>query len=247
MKIDRIGIIVAASLWASVASSQTVQIVTEDGYPLQYMQGQRIVGAGTELVERVMKQAGLTYTIQMYPWARAYRLAQSAKNVLIYSMTRTPQRESQFKWVGEVLPLNYHLFRLKDRPEVAPSSLEAAKAYKVGVVRQDVIHQYLAFEGFPMLEPVATPRQNFKKLLAKRVDLIPYDFAMLHFICKEIKVDRYRFEPVIPLREISTGLYMAFSIHSDDAIVDRAKAAYLDLKRSGTYDEIMGSTLRGEE
>jgi polar amino acid transport system substrate-binding protein len=247
MKPFQTGVILVALLWASFACSQTISIVTEDGYPLQYMQNRQIVGPGTELVETVMQQAGLTYTIRMYPWARAYMLAQRAKNVLIYSMTRTPQRESQFKWVGEILPLNYHLFRLKDRSEVMPSSLEAAKAYKVGVVRQDVVHQYLECEGFPELEPVASSHQNFKMLLAKRVDLAPYDFAMLHFFCKEIKVDCNQLKPVIPLREISTGLYMAFSIQTDDAIVERAKTAYLNLRRNGTYDEIMGRILRGEE
>jgi polar amino acid transport system substrate-binding protein len=241
------GVILIALFWASFAFSQTVSIVTEDGYPLQYMKNRKIVGAGTELVETVMQQAGLTYTIYMYPWARAYMLAQRGKNVLIYSMTRTPQRESQFKWVGEILPLNYHLFRLKDRHEIAPISLQAAKDYKVGVVRRDVVHQYLEFEGFPKLEPMATSHQNFKMLLAKRVDLAPYDSAMLHFFCKEIKVDCNHFKAVIPLREISTGLYMAFSIQTDDAIVERAKTAYLYLKQNGTYDEIMGRTLRGEE
>lgn len=241
------GVILVALFWASFASSQTISIVTEDGYPLQYMKDRKIVGAGTELVEMVMQQAGLTYTIRMYPWARAYMLAQRVENVLIYSMTRTPQRESQFKWVGEILPLNYHLFRLKDRPEVRPISLEAAKDYKVGVVRQDVVHQYLECEGFPELEPVATSHQNFRMLLAKRVDLAPYDSAMLHFFCKEIEVDCNQFKPVVPLEAISTGLYMAFSIQTDDAIVERVKNAYLHLKGKGTYDEIMGRTLRGEE
>jgi polar amino acid transport system substrate-binding protein len=247
MKRYQIGVILFVVCWASAVCSQTILVVTEDGYPLQYMKDQKIVGTGTELVEAVMKQAGLTYTIQIYPWARAYRSAQNQKNVLIYSMTRTPQREWQFKWVGEILPLNYSLLRLKSRPEVAPTSLQDAKSYNIGVIRQDVVHQYLEREEFLNLEPVATVEQNFKKLLAKRVDLIPYTVSMLHFVCKDIKVDCDLFEPVLPLPEISTGLFMAFSNLTDDAIFERAKKAYLHLKQEGIYDDIIGRTLRGEE
>jgi polar amino acid transport system substrate-binding protein len=247
MKTLQVGIIVFTFFWVSVGWSQTILVVTEDGYPLQYMQDQKVVGTGTELVEAVMKQAGLAYTINMYPWARAYTLAQREKNVLIYSMTRTQQRESRFKWVGEILPLSYSLFRLRSRPDVAPRSLEDAKRFQIGVIRQDVVHQYLEDQGFLKLQLVSAPMQNFKKLMARRVDLIPYNVSMLHFICKDINVDCDLFEPVFPLHEISTGLYMAFSNQTDDAIVEKAKNAYQHVKQEGIYDHIMGRTFRGEE
>jgi polar amino acid transport system substrate-binding protein len=136
---------------------------------------------------------------------------------------------------------------LRSRPGVAPTSLEDAKRFEIGVIRQDVVHQYLERQGFPNLQPVGTPRQNFMKFLAQRVDLIPYHVSMLHFICKDINVDCNLFEAVLPLHELSTGLYMAFSNQTDDAIVEKAKNAYQHVKQEGTYDDIMGRTFRGEE
>lgn len=247
MKLLQIGVIFLTLFSSNVAWSQTISVVTEDSRPLQYMKDQKIVGTGTELVETVLKQAGLTYCIHMYPWAKAYMLAKKEKNVLIYSLARTPQREKQFKWVGEIVPLHFSLFRLKSRPNVAPTSLEEAKHFQIGVIRQDVLHQYLEGVGFPNLQVVTTDKQNLKKLLANRVDLILCNEQMLLFACRNINVDYDLFEPVLPLHKISTGLYMAFSKQTDDAIVEKAIKAYNQVKQEGIYDAIMGKTFHGEE
>ena len=63
---------------------QTVRVVTESAFPLQYQEEGTIVGPATELLEALLKEAKVSYQIEMQPWARAYQSALTNKNTLIY-------------------------------------------------------------------------------------------------------------------------------------------------------------------
>ena len=71
-----------------------------------------------EVVEEILKRIKINYKLGIYPWARAYQVAQDAPNVLIYSTGRNDQRENLFKWVGVIAPFDVYLYRLKSRPDI---------------------------------------------------------------------------------------------------------------------------------
>jgi len=223
----------------SIANAVEITVVTENSPPLQEMNGKRVAGVATKFVEAVLKKADLSYEIKMYPWVRAFSMMDQP-NVLIYSMARTKARESQFKWVGELRPIKYYLFRLKSRPEIAPQSIEEAKKYRIGVLRQDIVHQYLKREGFPLLDEVAKVELNFTKLFNNRVELVPYSDRLIpSFGCNDLNIDCKKLEPALLLEDISFGLYLAFSDKTDDKVVEKARKAFQALKQDGTYQKIM--------
>jgi len=229
--------------YSEIANAAKIKVVTENSPPLQEMEGDRVGGVATKLVEAVLKKSGMSYEIKMYPWARAFSMLQEP-NVLIYSMARTKTRESQFKWVGELLPVRYYLFRLKSRPEIAPKTIEEAKRYRIGVLRQDIVHQYLKREEFPLLDEVAKIELNFAKLFNNRVELVPYsDRLIINFDCINLNIDCEKLEPALLLEDISFGLYLAFSKKTDDAVVKKVRDAYDALKADGTYERIMSSVI----
>ena len=78
---------------ASIISGETLTIVTEDYPPYNYMENGRITGFSTEIVEAIVRKAGLQGIPKMYPWARAYMMVQNDKDVLIYTITRNQERE----------------------------------------------------------------------------------------------------------------------------------------------------------
>ena len=57
----------------------TINVVTENTFPLQYLEGEAVKGPATELLEAVLQQAGVEYQIQVLPWARAYQIAKQQK------------------------------------------------------------------------------------------------------------------------------------------------------------------------
>ncbi len=219
-------------------SAAQLSVVTEEG-SLQYSKGNEITGIATELVKAVLEQANITGDFQIYPWTRAYNLAQTQPNVLIYSMARTPQRENKFKWIGEIAPLDYKFFRLKSNNSINPKILEQAKKFRVGVINQGAIHHFVNSHGFNNVSVVSNSSAHLRVFLNKRVDLIIINSLRLDEFCQNTKIDCDLIEPVMSINEISKGLYMALSLKTGDYIHQQLVTAFQTVKSQGTYQHIM--------
>jgi polar amino acid transport system substrate-binding protein len=226
------------------APAQTIQAVTE-ATPYSFLRDGKVVGAATELVELSLRRAGLTdHTVALYPWARAYDLALGEPNVLIYLIARTPAREPQFRWVGEFMRIDYHLYKLREREDIVVRSLADARRYSIGTIRDDVRHQYLQAQGFAKLVLSAHNIDNFRKLLARQIQLIPLPEGDANALCKETGFDCRRLERVHTLDELSVGLYMAFGTATPEATVERLRDAFAKIKADGTVKRVMDTVPR---
>lgn len=85
------------SLAHVVFANDKIQVVTENCYPYNYIDKNGIiVGKLTDDIKDILVFSGVDYSIEVYPWARALKLATTRPNVLIYSILRTPRRENFF-------------------------------------------------------------------------------------------------------------------------------------------------------
>jgi len=231
-------LLASALLWHQ-AQAQTLRAVTEST-PYTYLKGERVEGSATEVVERTLQAAGQTdYQVRLYPWARAYDMALKEPNVLIFLIARTPARETQFKWAGEIMKIQYHLYRLRERSEIAVRTLADARNYTIGVMRDDVRQQYLQGKGFTRLAVSAQWSDNFSKLIKRQVDLVPLTEDDAISLCAEARFDCGGLERVLTLDEASTGLYMAYSHATPDSTVQKTRAAFDRLRADGTVRRIM--------
>ncbi len=228
-----------AGLLATSACSETLTVVTEEYPPYNYQDShtKKISGMATEVVEEVLKRAKITYKLGIYPWARAYQMAQDAPNVLIYSIGRNAQREALFKWVDVIAPYDVYLYRLKTRPEIKVQSIDDIRHYRIGAVRDDVRAQYLEKAQVP-LDLVIEDSANAKKLASRRIDLFPIDELAKAALYKREGMDPASVVKVFKLDALSAGLYMAFSRQTPDDLVRQCKAALAEIKRDGTFDRI---------
>lgn len=231
-------------LLLSLCQAQTIHVVTE-ATPYTYLAEGKVVGSATEVVELSLKRAGQEdYEVSLYPWARSYDMALKEPNVLIYLIARTAAREQQFHWAGEIMKIQYHLYRLKRKDKAFRiTNLEAAKHHTIGVMRDDVRYQYLRAKGFTRLVVSAQSVDNFKKLLSGQVDLVPLTSDDATSLCKETQFDCAGLERVLTLDEASTGLYMAYSRSTPVALVQRTKLAFDKLKAEGQVKRIMERAL----
>ncbi len=221
------------------AAAQTIQGVTETT-PYTFLRGDRVEGSVTEVVEKTLQAAQLNdFQIRLYPWARAYDMALKEPNVLIFLIARTAAREHQFKWAGEIMKIQYHLYRLKSRGDVTVSQLEDARRYTIGVMRDDVRQQYLQSKGFQKLAVSAQWSDNFAKLIKGQVDLVPLTEDDAASLCSVARFDCKQLDRVLTLEEASTGLYMAYSKSTDDAIVQKTRNAFDKLKADGTVRRLL--------
>lgn len=226
-------------LAAGGVQAQAIRAVTETT-PYTFQKGDRVEGSATEVVEKTLQAAGLTdYQVKLYPWARAYDMALKEPGVLIFLIARTAAREQQFKWAGEIMKIQYHLYRLRDRSDISVKTLADARNYTIGVMRDDVRQQYLQSRGFQRLAVSAQWIDNFNKLIKRQVDLVPLTQDDASSLCAEAHFDCAGLERVLTLDEASTGLYMAYSASTADSTVQRTRAAFDKLKADGTVRRIM--------
>ncbi len=226
------------------AMAQKINVVTEEYPPFNFMgPDKKITGFSTEVVEDVLKRAKIDYSLEMLPWARAYKMAQEEPNVLIYSIGRTAQRENLFKWVDVIAPYNVFLYKMKGKNDIVAKDIAALKNFKVGGVRDDVRAQVLEKEGVKM-DLVADDAANLKKLEAGRIDMFPIDEGGMVALLQREGRDPANFEKVIKIDSLSSGLYMAFSKQTSDEVVARAKKALQDAGKDGTLDKIKAKYLK---
>ncbi len=234
------GVLLTGALLAwPMANAQTIHAVTETT-PYTYLKEGRVVGSATEVVEKTLLAAGQwDHQVKLYPWARAYDMALNTPNVLIFLIARTAAREPQFQWVGEIMKIQYHLYRLRSRDDISVTKLVDAKNYTIGVLRDDVRQQYLQLKGFSRLTVSAQWIDNFNKLLNRQVDLLPLTEDDASSLCEKAQFNCAGLVQVLTLDEASTGLYMAYSQSTPDEVVIKTRAAFSKLKEEGAVKRIM--------
>jgi polar amino acid transport system substrate-binding protein len=227
---------------ASALADGDLRVVTEEMPPYNMSQGGQVTGMSTEVVQAVLKEAGMTAGIQSMPWARAYDVALNDANVLIYSIARTPQREKLFKWVGVIAPTHWYLFgRAGHAPQV--KTLDDARKFQIATVNEDAGEQYLVSKGFAIGKNLQSSNKyefNYDKLKLGRVDLWIANELNATYLVRQARDDPDKqLVRVLDLPELaSDGLNMACSVHTPDATVERLRKALETVRRNGIYDTI---------
>ncbi|MGV8843190.1 MAG: substrate-binding periplasmic protein [Pseudomonas sp.] len=221
------------------SQAQPIEGVTEES-SYAHLENGKVAGVASAVVEAMLQRAGLNdYSLTLYPWARAYNMALQKPNVLIYVIARTPTRETLFHWVGELVNIDYSFYRLRERTDIQVQTLQDAKNYSVGVVRDDMRHEYLQAQGFSKIVVSANRRDTFKQLLNQQIQLLPMSERDAKLLCQEANIDFASLQKVYTLDALSTGLYMAYSLTTADEIVRRSRAAFDSLNAEGEVRRLM--------
>lgn len=219
---------------------QSIQIVADEFPPYNYTEEGKVTGLGTEIVQALLQEVGIEANIQVLPWARAYKMAQEEKNVLIYTIARTPQREDLFKWIGLVVEQQGTLFVLKSRDDIVIGTLDDAHKYRVGSVIEDARTQYLISQGFDEIDQVSSNETNMKKLLRGRIDIWVEDELTAYYLLKQNGHEPQDTVKILYQFPLGGGGHIAFSSSTSDELVEKFKQAYEKIKQDGTYERILG-------
>lgn len=232
------------AMLSSAQAEEPLRVVTEELPPYSMLRDGKVTGMSTEVVEAILKQAGLSAPIQSMPWARTYDIALHAENVLIYSLTRTVEREALFQWVGGIASSQLYLYSLAARPIVL-NSLEDARAYQIGTVKNDVSEEFLVNQGFEVgrnLQSSNKYESNYEKLKLGHIDLWVSNELNAHYLARQSGTDpAYRLVPSLWVPQLShtEGLYLACSLNTPAATVERLRAALRAIKANGEYAAIV--------
>lgn len=243
-----LSLIIIASLTIGVARAQEITVVTYEWPPYNYTENGKITGTSTQIVQSVLNSAKVESEYRVYPWRRAYKMATEQKNILIYTIRRTPEREALFKWVGPITPPSHsYFYKLKKRSDIVIRSLEDARHYKIGVVRDDSMHLLLLRHGFEEntnLSVVTTDTQNLKRLFRERIDMIIWTELTLGLKAKALGLPFDHLEKVFMLWEDKEGYYMAFSRQTPNELIERVATAMEHVREQGLIESTIKNYLK---
>ncbi|MCE3263140.1 MAG: transporter substrate-binding protein [Pseudoduganella sp.] len=151
------------------APAGTLQLFTEHTPPDIMRDGERVYGISPDKVKAIMSRAGISYTIEIMAWRRAYELALRTPGSCVFSTSRTPEREALFKWIGPLREVDWTFYGLADAP-FRLATLADAKGLRIGGYASDVRAQYLLARGFTV-DTAGDNSSNPRKLIGRRIDL----------------------------------------------------------------------------
>lgn len=194
---------------------------------------------GTRLLHAMMAESGLDYEIEIAPWARIIQYLETRPNILAYTLVRTEEREDLYHWIGLVTTIESHLYGLRAREADLPRTIEEARTYRVGSIRNDAYDNLLSNLEFSNVVHIANSAPWVELLQRGRLDMVPYGEQALIEYLQQNGLQEDIVVPLVNLEALSTGLYFAVSKQTEPELVERLRSAYQTVVDNGVYEEIM--------
>lgn len=104
-----LGAAAALGAWplARADDAPRLRIVTAHLPPLVVENGGKRPGALQELVVELCRRVGQAPELEFLPWKRAIVVTGITPRTAIFPLTRTPEREAQFRWLAPLFEENY--------------------------------------------------------------------------------------------------------------------------------------------
>lgn len=224
---------------SSMATAEQYQIVTEEWAPYNYQEQGQLTGMTTEVVRAIMAVTGDNFDIQLVPSLRATRALNLQPRTIMYSLFRTAERESLYKWVGPVVEVSIHPYQLASAPQPAYSLEQLMSAPRITTRNAGLIPDLLVSLGFDNLDRSAVRNQQlYLMLLAGRTEIIIGDTntGVAHY-SRQLGIAPAMLRQV-PVEIYRASLYIAFSKDSDDGLVAAWAEALEQLQGSGELERI---------
>ncbi len=230
-----IGLLLAGPLACAAGAPPSVPlyITTEYSPPTSMLEGETVIGSATDKVREAMTRAGVSYSIELLPWKRAYSAALTRPDACVYSTTRTPERERLFKWVGPTDEGEWMLLGRADR-NYRLNTLEDARELRIGTYNGDARDAYLRARGFKV-DPAPNDMINPQKLMMNRIDLWAAGFRRGSAVM-EANGWANKIVPVLTFNRVK--LYLACNPGVPDATIARLNNALEAMDRDGSLRKI---------
>ena len=206
------------------AAADSVLGVTENLPPLNYLDGDA-QGFSVDLLRMMAASAGLRLELQVLPWPRAVQVAETQPASVLFSLTRTPEREAQFQWVGPIAPRRVLIYRLAKRSDLSLPQLSELGERRIGVVRDSAADRLLQAAGLKPgieLEHGLDDATNVRKLLASRMEFVVLLDWAAAWAMRQHRLDYATLQPVMEL-DVARSYWYGLRPDADPALVKRLR------------------------
>ncbi|WP_305987908.1 ABC transporter substrate-binding protein [Roseibium sp. MMSF_3544] len=232
----------------AASAPKEIKIVTQSFAPLQWENNGTPDGYVADYMMAVFDRVGDRFPVKVgsfefMPWKRAMLTASTEPDVMLFSVSRMPEREDRFHWLGEVSPYGQYLFQRRTKPEIVVESVEDLLdlELKIGVQDGGSTHAYLkklGFEATGNLVPITDYRQGIRMLYLDRIDVLPLTgFLAQASSCKQ-GFDGSQLKPVVFIDDLAKPLWAVFSKETDPELAEVFREEMASLKETGYLDDL---------
>ncbi|MEN6342463.1 MAG: transporter substrate-binding domain-containing protein [Methanospirillum sp.] len=203
-----------------------LQYLTEEWAPFNYLENGTASGIAVEILEAAFHDMGVNRSradIRVVPLSDGFRAAQNGSTVL-FSIVRTPERESLYKWAGPFTTGTFVLYGPASRNITIASDADLQR-YRIGAVEGTIENSLLAARGVDesTVAHGKTPDDLLRMLEGGAIDLwATGDLAGRNQMLKTAN-DPNAYEIVYTLSE--NDFYFIFSRDVPDTLVNAFRHA----------------------
>lgn len=214
-------------------SINKLNFVTEIYPPYNFVDQGKLKGKSVDLLLDVANVLDLPLSvknIKVLPWARAYKMAETGPNVVLFSTTRTKKREEKFQWAGPITSTRVVLLAKKNLGINIQTEADVKK-YRIGVIRDDIgdqLIQDMEVEDNNVFRNSKADRLA-RMLSGGRIQLWAYEENVARWSIEKAGLNNNDFEVVYVLNE--SELFFTFSKDVPKKIVDQFQLAIDKVKK----------------
>ena len=247
---------------------RSVVFVAEEWAPFEYLKDEKPAGINVAVLKRLMGRLNVPYEVQLYPWSRAWMLAERGRADAVLSVSYKATREHVLCYTPEqrafadagTLPPDYLwmseyvFFVKKSRAEALVfESYEQIKrnGYRVGT-NKDYSYCPEFMEADLSVREYPDTDSGMSALVAEEIDLYPMDRTVGQAELRELGL--YEVVTFIPKPLFSKPYLCPFvkgsSLPGIQALMQNFNEQLRLLRASGEYDEIVAEfqrTQKGQE
>ncbi len=222
-------------------SADDLIYLTENFPPHNYMKNGSIDGVSVEILELIWKKMGVSKTksdIALVPWARGIKRLENEPNIVLFGMGFSQDRAKKFHWAGPYFSQTISLIAKKEK-KIRINTIDDAKAFQIGVVREDIGQQTLLKLGFDSskLDLSSDIDMLFRLFKYERFDLICYVENVFFDYAGRQDINGMLFETVIQI--VSTNSGFGFSKKIPVSLIKQFQTALDQLKEENAIDIIL--------
>ena len=219
-------------------ASDVVQILTQNYPPFSmsvngknFEREDGIAGIDKEVVAELFKRADIPYQMTLrFPWARLQEMAEKQPGFAVYSLSRSAERESRFKWVGPLSEIQLVLLKMPGSPIVL-NTLDDARQYNIGSVQGTSVSQYLAKQNFTVKNVLSGAPA---KLQAGEFDLWATTNPAGDYESRKAGIGKL--EQALSIS--NTQLYLALNKETPDEVVQKLQRTLDQMRKDGFIDQV---------
>ncbi|MDP6630525.1 MAG: transporter substrate-binding domain-containing protein [Kiritimatiellia bacterium] len=262
-----VGVLLGAAGWCLPVTAQEAvrpfRFTMEDYPPFEYEEDGKPTGIDVEVVTRIMDRLGIPFTIDFYPFPRAWMLLTKGKAEAATSISYNPSREPHLLftagqkafWTTGEIPDDYlwmteYVFfvrrRLKDSLEFRSYEQLEHDNYRIGINKEYTYHPAFWEHKLNTHEYIG-PSEAFGALAEGQIELFPMDRTIGLWTLKRMGLESEITHLGRPL--FRKPYLMVFSRASDypdiAGVMKRFYAELAAMRESGEYDQIRSRYVSG--